>query len=237
MAALLLAACETSGVIGGAPADDVQPDPPLPPPPFVAAESALLRLTQQQYRNSVVDVFGEHVVVAGGLENDNRVDHSLQVGASFGGVSARGTEQYEAMAVTVADQVLEAGAERDALMPCTPAGDDGRHLRPRLPGRVWRAPVAPTAGGRRAHSAHDHLQHRSHHTERLLRRPRVRPGGPADFAQLPVPRGARRGEPCRGGERRRAGAALLQHGDGLAPQLLPVELGARRHPAGCGRGG
>jgi hypothetical protein len=73
LAALLLAACETSGVIGGAPADDVQPDPPLPPPPFQAADSALLRLTQEQYRNTVTDVFGEHVVVAGGLENDNRV--------------------------------------------------------------------------------------------------------------------------------------------------------------------
>ena len=76
LAALLLAACETSGVIGGAPADDVQPDPPLPPPPVQAADSALLRLTQEQYRNTVTDVFGEHVVVAGCLENDNRVSHS-----------------------------------------------------------------------------------------------------------------------------------------------------------------
>ncbi|MBK8592643.1 MAG: DUF1592 domain-containing protein [Sandaracinaceae bacterium] len=122
LAALLLAACETSGVIGGAPADDVQPDPPLPPPPFQAADSALLRLTQEQYRNTVTDVFGEHVVVAGGLENDNRVSHSYAVGAAFGGVSARGTEQYEAMAVTVAAQVLSTGPERDALMPCTPSG-------------------------------------------------------------------------------------------------------------------
>lgn len=145
VAALVLAACETNGLIGGAPADDVQPDPPLPPPPFQAADSVLLRLTQEQYRNTVIDVFGEHVVVAGGLENDNRVNHSYAVGAAFGGVSARGTELYEAMAVTVAAQVLEAGAERDALMPCTPAGmTDATCARAFLAEygqRLWRRPL------------------------------------------------------------------------------------------------
>ncbi len=145
LAALALAACETSGVIGGAPADDVQPDPPLPPPPFEAADSVLLRLTQAQYRNTVTDVFGEHVVVAGGLENDNRVDHSYAVGAAFGGVSARGTEQYEAMAVNVASQVLAEGPERDALMPCTPTGmTDAACARAFLAEygqRLWRRPL------------------------------------------------------------------------------------------------
>lgn len=145
MAALVLAACETSGVIGGAPVDDVEPDPPLPPPPFEASDSVLLRLTQEQYRNTITDVFGEHVVVAGSLENDNRVDHSYAVGAAFGGVSARGTEQYEAMAVTVADQVLAAGAERDALMPCTPSGmTDATCARTFLAEygqRLWRRPL------------------------------------------------------------------------------------------------
>ncbi len=120
--ALSLSACETAGVIGSAPADEVRPDPPEPPPPFVAADSALLRLTQEQYRNSLVDIFGEHVVVAGSLENDNRVDHSRAVGAAFGGVSARGIELYESMALNVADQVLAAGPERDGLMPCAPSG-------------------------------------------------------------------------------------------------------------------
>jgi hypothetical protein len=73
------------------------------------------------------------------------VSDSYAVGAAFGGVSARGAELYETMASNVAAQVLEPGAERDALMPCAPtATTDAACARAFLAeygARLWRRPL------------------------------------------------------------------------------------------------
>jgi hypothetical protein len=160
------------------------------------------------------------------------------VGAAFGGVSARGTEQYEAMAVTVADQVLSTGPERDALMPCTPSGmTDATCARAFLAEygqRLWRRALTDeelTAAGRHlqrtaATTLNDFYDGLEFGLVGLLTSP--------NFIYR-VELGER--TPPRAAARKTAGAALLQHGDGLAPQLLPVELHARRHAAGRRRGG
>lgn len=148
MLVMALAACEPSGVIGTPPVDNQIDDPPAPPPPFEPADSALLRLTDEQYRNSIVDVFGEHVLVVGSLEPNNLVDRSFAVGSTYGAVSRRGIEQYEAMALNVAAQVMEPSDERDALMPCTPAGttDDvcSRAFLSTFGRRLWRRSLTDT---------------------------------------------------------------------------------------------
>ena len=80
----------------------------------------LRRLTQEQYRNTIGDIFGSDVVLQGRLENDVRVHGLLNVGASQVAVTPAGFEQYDLLARGVAAQVT--GEKRRAyLIPCKPA--------------------------------------------------------------------------------------------------------------------
>jgi hypothetical protein len=78
------------------------------------------RLTADQYRNIVADVFGEDIDLGGRLEPDLRTDGLLAVGASQISVAPEGMEQYDAMARAVASQILDAN-HRDRVMSCQPA--------------------------------------------------------------------------------------------------------------------
>lgn len=78
------------------------------------------RLTAEQYRNIVQDVFGADIDLGGRLEPDMRVDGLLAVGASRVSITAAGMEQYDAMARAVAAQVVDEN-HRDMLVPCKPA--------------------------------------------------------------------------------------------------------------------
>jgi hypothetical protein len=78
------------------------------------------RLTADQYRNIVADVFGEDIDLGGRLEPDLRTDGLLAVGASQISIAPEGMEQYDAMARTVASQILDA-SHRDRVMSCQPA--------------------------------------------------------------------------------------------------------------------
>ena|ERR1700728_3233106 len=86
---------------------------------FLTATAAPRRLTAQQYRNIIGDVFGPNLDLGGRFEPDMRVDGLLEVGASRVSVSPFGMEQYDIMARTIASQVLDA-AHRDLVMPCKP---------------------------------------------------------------------------------------------------------------------
>lgn len=86
-----------------------------PSGPFAAG---MWRLTQQQYQNTVADLFG--VTVSFDLEPDEQAEAFLSVGAAKVGTSARGIELYDAAATQVADAVFQSRDGFPTLASCTP---------------------------------------------------------------------------------------------------------------------
>ena len=113
------------------------------------ATAQLRRLTEAQYRNSIADIFGSDIKVAGRFEPDLRVDGLLAAGASTVSVTPGGLEQYEALARMVAEQVVDAG-HRQKLVGCgpDPADPDGRQCAraffERVGLRLYRRPLGPS---------------------------------------------------------------------------------------------
>jgi hypothetical protein len=87
---------------------------------FTSGPSVTRRLTAEQYRNIVQDVFGGDIDLGGRFEPDMRVDGLLAVGASQVSITAAGMEQYDAMGRAVAAQAVDEN-HRDMLVPCKPA--------------------------------------------------------------------------------------------------------------------
>jgi hypothetical protein len=135
--ALVPAACQNEA--GPAP---VVPAPVPADPP---GESRLHRLTRSQIHSSLVDLFGDSIVLPQKLEPDTAIEGLIAIGASRTSISPRGVEQAEQAAYDVAAQVMEPGPRRDALVPCSPAGPvdpvcAAAALEP-LGLRVWRRPL------------------------------------------------------------------------------------------------
>jgi hypothetical protein len=78
------------------------------------------RLTQDQYRQTVADIFGADIKVAGRFEPDARKDGLLALGTSSVTITSAGFEQYDGIARNIAAQVV-AEDHRDKLLPCKPA--------------------------------------------------------------------------------------------------------------------
>jgi hypothetical protein len=78
------------------------------------------RLTEAQYRQSIADIFGDDIKVAGRFEPGMRIDGLLAVGTAQVTVTPAGLEQYEAMAHGIAAQVVDE-RHRDRLVGCHPA--------------------------------------------------------------------------------------------------------------------
>ena len=109
------------------------------------APPVLSRLTADQYRSSLRDLFGPELVLPSALEPDRPALGLLSVGAAVTSISARGVEQYETAAFSIAAQVLGSPERRAQVVPCQPEGvtDDacaegfvtlwGR--------RIWRRPL------------------------------------------------------------------------------------------------
>ncbi len=83
-------------------------------------EAVMRRLTADQYKNVVADLFGADIRIGGRFEPDLRVEGLLAVGASHVSVTDTGMEQYDAMARTIASQVVDE-AHRLLTVPCVPA--------------------------------------------------------------------------------------------------------------------
>jgi hypothetical protein len=119
---------------------------PRPPIEVGSSTAALKRLTASQYRQAVHDLLGEAIAVPTSLEPDVAVEGFFTVGAAQSGISALGVERYESAAYDIAKQALSAGADRDALVGCTPdsARDDGcaRRFVESFGRRAWRRPLA-----------------------------------------------------------------------------------------------
>ncbi|MCB9793371.1 MAG: DUF1592 domain-containing protein [Alphaproteobacteria bacterium] len=137
---LLLGGCDKD-----APGDSVNLDPG-PPPAVEPAAPALRRLTASQFENVTRDLLGEGLVIASQLEPDTEAEGFLSVGASVAAVSALGVERYEAVALSLADQVVEDPERLAALLPCTPAGDDdmacAEQFAEQFGRRAWRRPLS-----------------------------------------------------------------------------------------------
>ncbi len=97
-----------------------------PASPTIAAEAAtpqivgLRRLTEAQYRNSVADIFGPDIRVAGRFEPIVRPAHELIAsGAREAAISPAGLEQFDAIARGIAGQAFDE-AHRGQFVPCAP---------------------------------------------------------------------------------------------------------------------
>ena len=93
-------------------------------PPTEGAPAEMRRLTAEQYRNVIHDVFGDHIVVAGRFDPLVRTDGLFAVGARNAPITPAGFEQFYEVARSVASQVV-AEENRQVLLPCQPA-DSGR---------------------------------------------------------------------------------------------------------------
>lgn len=82
------------------------------------------RLTEAQYRNSIADIFGPDIRVAGRFEPIVRPAHELIAsGARSAAISPSGLEQFDAMSRDIARQVFDE-SRRAQFMPCQPATAD-----------------------------------------------------------------------------------------------------------------
>ena len=88
-------------------------------PPTAGGPLEMRRLTEDQYRQSVADVFGPTIQVSGQFEPEIRTKGLLAIGRSAVTVTRAGYEQYDALARSVAVQVMDA-KHRDVSIPCKP---------------------------------------------------------------------------------------------------------------------
>ncbi|MSO73478.1 MAG: DUF1588 domain-containing protein [Rhodospirillaceae bacterium] len=100
-------------LLAGCASGDTPADPP-------GASPVMRRLTQEQYRQSIADIFGADIKIAGRFEPDLRTDGLLALGTTEVSVTPAGFEQYNTMARTIAAQVVDE-KHRDALVICKPA--------------------------------------------------------------------------------------------------------------------
>lgn len=78
------------------------------------------RLSPEQYRQSIADIFGETIKIGGRFEPEVRFDGLLAVGATRVSVTNTGFEQYDLIARAIAQQVVDE-PQRTNLIPCKPA--------------------------------------------------------------------------------------------------------------------
>ncbi len=85
-----------------------------------AGTTSMRRLTDEQYRNAITDIFGEDIQYAGRFDPVLRPTHGLQIqGVSQIAVSPAGFEQYDKVGRAIAAQVVDE-RHRTLLVGCTP---------------------------------------------------------------------------------------------------------------------
>lgn len=91
-----------------------------PEPPTEGSELQMRRLTGEQYRNVIHDVFGRHIEIAGHFDPLVRKEGLFALGAANAPITPAGFEAFYAVARSIAGQVTNADNRR-VLVPCTPA--------------------------------------------------------------------------------------------------------------------
>ncbi len=90
-------------------------------PAEVDTSTVARRLTAEEYRTVINDVFGPTIELGGRFEPELRVKGLLAVGTTHVSVTSAGMEQYDTMARAIASQVVDS-KHRD-LIPCKPANE------------------------------------------------------------------------------------------------------------------
>jgi Protein of unknown function (DUF1592)/Protein of unknown function (DUF1588)/Protein of unknown function (DUF1595)/Protein of unknown function (DUF1585)/Protein of unknown function (DUF1587) len=86
---------------------------------------AMRRLTEAQYRNTIADIFGKDIRVAGRFEPIVRPAHELIAsGASDASISPAGLEQFDAIGRGIAAQVFDT-SHKSEFLTCAPAKPSG----------------------------------------------------------------------------------------------------------------
>jgi hypothetical protein len=92
-----------------------------------APRTNLRRLTEEQYRRSIADIFGADIVIAGRFEQERRTAGLLAIDSTSGSFSPSSYEQYDQIARSIAAQVTDKD-HRSSLISCQPrdvrAADD-----------------------------------------------------------------------------------------------------------------
>ncbi len=88
--------------------------------PLKPAAASLVRLTHDQYVNTIADVFGADVTLQAALEPDEATELFLSIGAAKVGTSQRGVEQYQDAAYEIADKVVARRSAYPWLAGCKP---------------------------------------------------------------------------------------------------------------------
>ncbi len=135
----------TGGAAGMADVGTIYPNPPA----YAPAPGLLRRLTRNQFRNAVRDVFGYDVNV-GDLDADSFTANFASIGAATVVTSDRGVEQYSTAIENAVNAVFADSTKRSQFIGCTPTGQTQRYLRARLHPEA-RAPRVATAA--REHGA------------------------------------------------------------------------------------
>lgn len=109
---------------------------------------AARRLTVEQYTRVIADTFGPTIKIGGRFDPDVRVDGLIEVGAAQVSVSSTSLAQYDAMARSIAAQVVNE-ENRLTMLPCKPASatapDDacaGKFLA-KVGASLFRRPLTP----------------------------------------------------------------------------------------------
>src|SRR6266446_4499408 len=88
------------------------------PPADHSYAVSLRRLTEQEYRNSIADIFGKEIEVRGSFEPTKRSDGLAAVSTAFLSVTPMGFESFNKMADEIATQVT--AEKHRAKLPCAP---------------------------------------------------------------------------------------------------------------------
>ncbi len=104
-------------------ASSPSPKPAIGKTSQVEGDVEIRRLTPDQYRNIIADVFGDSIKIGGHFEPGVREQGLLAVGASTTSITASSFEQYDAMARSIAAQVVDP-RNRISLIACTPKAVD-----------------------------------------------------------------------------------------------------------------
>jgi hypothetical protein len=115
------------------------------PPAFAPAPGLLRRLTRNQFRNAVKDVFGYDVNV-NDLDADSFTANFASIGAATVVTSDRGVEQYSTAIENAVNAVFADSTKRAQFIGCTPTGQSNdtcvRGFIQKLGLRAWRRPLA-----------------------------------------------------------------------------------------------
>ena len=82
--------------------------------------AVIRRLSPEQYREIVADIFGPGLKLGGRFDPATREDGLLAVGAGQASITASGLEQYDTIARSIANQVVDE-QHRATLISCKPA--------------------------------------------------------------------------------------------------------------------